>query len=63
MLHGAHSTIYIDDLLFLSDLFDLGVLQDKFIQEYDICPSPSITKFEFSIASDVGSKGYFVYIV
>ena len=33
MLHGARSTIYIDDLLFLSDLFDLGVLQDKLIQE------------------------------
>ena len=31
------------------------------LSEYDICPSPSITKFEFSIESDAGSKGYFVY--
>ena len=31
------------------------------LSQYDICPSPSITKFEFSIASDAGKKGYFVY--
>ena len=29
--------------------------------EYDIWRSPTITKFELSIASDAGSKGYFVY--
>ena len=34
MLHGARSTIYIYDLLSLADSFELGVLQDKFIQEF-----------------------------
>ena len=28
------------------------------LTEYDICPSPSITNFDFSIVSD---RGYFVY--
>ena len=49
-------------------LSDLCVQQLKWwlielpnLTEYDICPSPTITKFEFSIASDAGSKGYFVY--
>ena len=34
MLHGARSTIYIDDVLSLFDSFELGVLQDKFLQEF-----------------------------
>ena len=33
-LQGARSTIYIDDLLPLSDSFELGLLQDKLIQEF-----------------------------
>ena len=31
MLYGARSTIYIDDLLSLADSFELGVLQEFFL--------------------------------
>jgi hypothetical protein len=33
-LDGARSTIYIDDLLSLTEDFEKGLAQDKFIQEF-----------------------------
>ena len=33
-LEGARSTIYIDDLLSLTEDFEKGLAQDKFIQEF-----------------------------
>ena len=33
-LQNAHSQIYIDDLLSLSETFEQGILQDKLIQEF-----------------------------
>ena len=37
------------------------LLELQNLTEYDICPSPSITKFDFSIVSDARNRGYFVY--
>ena len=55
------SCIFLNDLCQFQLQWWLEELPN--LSEYDICPEPSLVKFEFSVASDAGKKGFFAYRV